>query len=1724
MKRILKYMMLVAILMLPFRNMAQIIYTGKLTDIYLAPSCDSGHWTGQQMSDEEAKALIDQEGSVILYACDDKEYTVKNIVMDRENTQCYYSYDDIYEISDACNNSISVARVVTIIKTDPAVASLTLPNETFKVCSFDDDAILPKNSPSSIRSYLMSKGFHEPSCWSSASYSMMNSSFPEVDGCYNSYTRRFQVSNGCSESVITFNQNVRLDMSDTELTANTTTMDDILVFGCSADQVPAPIEYASQLKESGIELEESCELDSPLHITSTDTDGGLTPEGRIIVNRQYSVTDGCHAEPIFLDQKIEISAAMSIGGRMKTCYFTDEQPPEPEDVSLSYLENQGASIYYTCDKEDLIVTWKTDERTVYAGNIVIYKRIFQIETPYDYIEPEEIIETWKKRSPNVMEFKFETHDCTGEGSEDGQLLITPPEYDEGCTPNPVEESYCVELLWTDKEGKERTLNYPDEEHTDPFSVYDLNGGKYELRIFPVCPELVSDGDEPVFFGDFEIDEYKTEVYIQPWMSFSGKDIWCEMFSHHIIVKDYNDKSATIANGYYPSIRNGKLVMVKSIIREKDMGWNYMWETTNGKFVSACDESGRTDWLINQNLSTHLLGGYELGRDINMLKIERAGSKEPKAMVTFTASKEVVDNMIEKTYTRPAYFGFYNDSYDPNMITGPTGYGNDSIISTKDRIDYKISFENSPDFATAAASRVTINCPLHEKADPKTVRLGQFGFGDFIYEVPELSSHYNNRIDLADTLGVWLDVTAGLDIEKNEVYWIFQSIDPETGVQPNDTTGFLPVNDTLTGCGEGFVSFSITTFEDTKTGDTITERASIVFDENDAIPTNTCTNMFDAVAPTSVLCGDTTGVYSNYVLNFKALAYDDEGGSGIGNVELFVNADKTEYVSAGRMVKDSVSDTLRGSFNIGFSSLYQFVCLATDNVGNKEAFKDSPEFEFVNNNPPTDIFLSNRFFDEDVKIGTLIGQITTTDDQESNEFEYSLVEGDGDDDNSLFRIDDDKLKTNHDFRCGNVYSFRVRIQSKDVNGDSIQKAFYLYANETATPPVTVLNEKLCFGETYTFGGMELSEVGVYYDTLHTVYGCDSVVKLNLIHYPEPVITYYDQPNCEGEDFEYEEFVIPWDSIENNYISSWNRQNDTTLVFKIDVENADKCSDTLWLNMLLHPKKYDSHDITICENGLPFRYGDSIFSEGGQKLVHFTTVDGCDSIVTVNLTVEPTYYSNIKYDTICDNEEYVIFSDTITEPGQHYVMGKTNIHHCDSLVQLRLTVLPTYDKVFEKTVCPTILPMTYEGFDIPVDAVSGEMLRYEAAANGCDSIIHLNLTVRDAATQHNDIYNGWNWYSTYLDLTEIGGLQTLEDSLGNNGEQIKSQYDFVTNTDAGWMGSLTDIENEKMYMIKTNADLDLVAFSCTTEGSEHPITMANGWNWIGYVSRYTMPLETAMAGLDVTPQEGDIIKSYDHGFAAYYADFGGWFGSLTQMQPGAGYMYKSNASNDITLTYPTVTGDMGQRLSMLPTHWNVKNRQFPETMTFIGKITVDNLPATIEEYEVGVFCDNEVRGSGRAILMEGLGTYRLFIQVYGRQGDELTFRLYDHRHGREADATSTQVAYFIPNADYGRITDPYVFKFYTSGNGVDDIEGMSHELTLVPNPAEATDRVLLFCDFTPEERNGLTVEVFNTLGVRVQQTEPTRFPVQLKEITYPGSYTVKVTTGTGRVLVKKLVVTR
>ena len=65
-------------------------------------------------------------------------------------------------------------------------------------------------------------------------------------------------------------------------------------------------------------------------------------------------------------------------------------------------------------------------------------------------------------------------------------------------------------------------------------------------------------------------------------------------------------------------------------------------------------------------------------------------------------------------------------------------------------------------------------------------------------------------------------------------------------------------------------------------------------------------------------------------------------------------------------------------------------------------------------PPTDITLSANTIDENKPIGTEIATLTTTDPTVGDSFTYTLVAGDGADDNGDFSIDGNKLKSNSKF--------------------------------------------------------------------------------------------------------------------------------------------------------------------------------------------------------------------------------------------------------------------------------------------------------------------------------------------------------------------------------------------------------------------------------------------------------------------------------------------------------------------------------------------------------------------------------------------------------------------------------------------------------------------------------------------------------------------------------------
>lgn len=270
--------------------------------------------------------------------------------------------------------------------------------------------------------------------------------------------------------------------------------------------------------------------------------------------------------------------------------------------------------------------------------------------------------------------------------------------------------------------------------------------------------------------------------------------------------------------------------------------------------------------------------------------------------------------------------------DPNDIKGPAGYGSCRWISVNDVLPYIIRFENDPKIATASVNKVVVTYPIDKNADMFSFILGDIHFRNFTISVPPNSSYFAKQLDYVDSIGVIVDVKAGLDITKKQAFWIFQAFDPKTGLPNiNPFVGFLGINDSITHKGEGKVQFSIKPISTAHTGDTIKAYASIVFDVNDAIRTNTEYNTIDAKPPRSKIKSILSNGSDKMIVSWNGS--DDIRGSGIADYNLYVSENDAPFESKYNGVVDS---SIIVNVNPGYK--YKFMTIATDNVFNREELK------------------------------------------------------------------------------------------------------------------------------------------------------------------------------------------------------------------------------------------------------------------------------------------------------------------------------------------------------------------------------------------------------------------------------------------------------------------------------------------------------------------------------------------------------------------------------------------------------------------------------------------------------------------------------------------------------------------------------------------------------------------------------------------------------------------
>ncbi len=140
-------------------------------------------------------------------------------------------------------------------------------------------------------------------------------------------------------------------------------------------------------------------------------------------------------------------------------------------------------------------------------------------------------------------------------------------------------------------------------------------------------------------------------------------------------------------------------------------------------------------------------------------------------------------------------------------------------------------------------------------------------------------------------------------------------------------------------------------------------------------------------------------------------------------------------------------TLKYQGNLNFNGADALTILSTDSSATPLTDIDTVSLT-INpvNDAPIDINLSTTIVDENVPINTAIGTFTTIDPDNSSGFTYSLITGAGDNDNSSFFINGDRLVINSspDFESKSAYS--VRVRSTDAGGQFFDKASIITVND------------------------------------------------------------------------------------------------------------------------------------------------------------------------------------------------------------------------------------------------------------------------------------------------------------------------------------------------------------------------------------------------------------------------------------------------------------------------------------------------------------------------------------------------------------------------------------------------------------------------------------------------------------------------------------------------------
>lgn len=240
----------------------------------------------------------------------------------------------------------------------------------------------------------------------------------------------------------------------------------------------------------------------------------------------------------------------------------------------------------------------------------------------------------------------------------------------------------------------------------------------------------------------------------------------------------------------------------------------------------------------------------------------------------------------------------------------------------------------------------------------------------------------------------------------------------------------------------------------------------------------------------------------------------------------------------------------------------------------------------------------------------------------------------------------------------------------------------------------------FGQTIVFSGTYEHHSGGLYSKTDTLYILDLTVTI-------PIKQNYTDTICRGERYNRNgfDFIADSSGIYHNLV------------------------DCIQYNLFLIV--FDSSNTTIYDTTCQsYTWDDSTYYQSGTYQRYYNTIRGCDSIVTLHLSINQPQHSTDYIET-CDSilweDGQWYYSDTDTS---FFILPSASQNGCDSIKHLHLHVYHSTCDTINISSCSSYV---WNGIE---HDTSGTYILHLSTIHGCDSTLILNLEINKADTIYID----------------------------------------------------------------------------------------------------------------------------------------------------------------------------------------------------------------------------------------------------------------------------------------------------------------------------------------------------------------------------------------------------